>query len=302
MTVRTPLLATLLLAGCATTPKGPPAGDTVELRFTPKPGAAQIEDVEVRTLRTAGKEQVRRTVMHATASVLEVPEGFALVNENVRFESAMPNPLLDLAAKVAESFRLIVDPQGEIVSIHGLEELQPAMMQWLGGLRGSAVPPAVLEQMRATIVQITDPELVAERTASDWFVQVGAWNGKTLEIGRTYESPAPVAYRYRAIERVPCTEGATGERCVRLELESQPSPEQLERAEQAMAPLLRMLDPGATHGPVEVNDRVELVVEPETLDAHWMEKRRQIRMSVTAAGQTTEVERDEVDTTTWRYE
>jgi hypothetical protein len=175
-------------------------------------------------------------------------------------------------------------------------------MQWFGGLQHGPVPPAVLEQMRNTILQATDPRVIAEKTAADWFQQVGVWNGKTLEIGRTYEGPAPDSYRYRAIERLPCRAGETEDRCVRLELVSRPPEEQLRRAAEAMGPLLRQLGPDTTHGPLEIDDRVELVVEPDTLDAHWMEEKRIVRMSVTSGAETASIERDEVETTTWKYE
>lgn len=295
-------VAAVLLAGCATTPKAPPAPETVELRFAPKPGSAQIENVDVRTLRVDGREQERRTAMHATATVLEVPEGFALVNENVRFESAAPSPLLDLAARIAEGFRLVVNREGEIVSFHGLEELQPEIMRWFNGLKLGPVPPAVLEQMRAAILEASDPQRIADETAADWFEQVGAWNGKTLEIGRTYEAPAPATYRYRAIERLPCTEGEKEPRCVRLELVSTPSEEARQQAKETLAPLLSAADPNATTGPIEMENRVELVVVPETLDAYRMEERQIVRMTVTSGEKSVQVERDDVETTTWRYE
>lgn len=295
--------AALLLAACASAPEARPAPpEMVALRFAPQPGSARIESEEVRTLRVGEREQVRRTRMSATASVLQVPEGYAFVNEDVTFESDTPNPMHELAAKIAEGYRVVASPEGEIVALHGLEELQSEMLQWFDSQDFSKAPPQLVEQLRHTVAQLTDPNVLAESSATEWFVQVAAWNGKTLEIGRTYEAEPPATYTYRALERVPCTPAETAPRCVRLELAAQPSERDRTKAREALTPLLQAVDPNAEMGPIEVEDRVELVVVPETLDAYRMVKRERMRTTVSAAGESARVERDEVRTTTWRYE
>lgn len=301
-THRSLLLAAFLAAGCATTPStpaGPP--ETVELRFAPRPSTSQVDLVKVRTIRAPGSEQVQRTAAHSTQRVLEIPEGFALVDENVRVELSPPNPLIqELIAGIAERVQVIANRDGQLTEIRGLDELQPAMLEWFDSLELGNAPPQLIQQLRGVVVQATDEDQMIEQEASNWHSRVGIWNGKVLEIGRTYEVPQDNV-TYRVAERIPCFEGEKDLLCVRLQLTHRPSAEELKPA-RAMAEQLF-----AAQGDIQVLDmtsenRVEVVARPETLEPFSVKKQRLMVTTIEKAGQQSTIERDEVDTISWRYE
>lgn len=301
-THRSLLLAAFLASGCATTPStpaGPP--ETVELRFAPRPSTAQVDMVHVRTVRAGGSEQVQRTTAHSTQRVLEIPEGFAHVDENVRIETNPPDPLIqELMVGIAERVQLIANRDGQLAEIRGLDELQPAMLEWFDSLEIEGAQPQMMQQLRGVVVHATDEDTMLKKEASDWHARVGIWNGKVLEIGRTYEVQGGNV-TYRVAERVPCFEGEKDLGCVRLQLTHRPSAEEMEPARAMMEQVL------AAQGDIQVlevtsENKVEVVARPETLEPFSLKKQRLTVTTLEEAGERATIEGDDVDMITWRYE
>ncbi|WP_373048318.1 hypothetical protein [Vulgatibacter sp.] len=290
----------LLLTGCATTPAAPAAEETVELRFRPEAGATEVHSERIRTIRAGGNEQVQRTTTRYTGTALEVPEGVAYGAENVRVESDYGPPVLhELGAQAAERFQMVVSPDAEIVAFRGLDELQAGLLAWFEEQpQVEGLPPQAREQLRAVIEQVSDPEMLATHAASDFYLEVGAWHGKTLELGRWYQSEDP-AHAYAATGRIPCTEGEEEARCVRLELTSAPSEAELAQARQMMAQLFAALPAGAEPGPIEIQDRFELVAEPDGLRPWRMRKVRTMESELTVQGEKQRIEVEDLRTTTF---
>ena len=141
MSIRYVLLASAL-AGCtsaaihtnepAYSSSEPPVRETVEFHFAPRPGTAQFNVNGAHTLLVDGqKVRGHWSRMQATSRVLEVPEGFVFLNEQVSLQGDPPDPFgRDLLVQMAERVQALVSRKGEFLTVRNLEGLQSGMLSW----------------------------------------------------------------------------------------------------------------------------------------------------------------------------
>jgi len=298
------ILSTFLLAAVPAS-----AQEAISLTFDWEPGLrAVVTQTMDQASGTAGMTMEQRTVARHTLETAEHPRGLVIrFRDGELIESAAPTlqgvPGAEAFTRtIAEApYDVIVDDEGELLSIERdeatMRDLEVALSEMLEPLRampGAAGMTGMLEGM------ISDAALNAE-AEQNWSSSVGLWTGDEFVVGETYtsreEAPFPMMENRTLIMdlettlegRVPCTEGASADSCVRLVVRSAADPEDIRAMMEEM--FAEMFAGGGMEmqielGEFEQSSVVEAVIEPETLLPHTITVRSDADIEVTVMGQT----------------
>jgi len=303
------VLTTALLAACASAPKPPPAAGShmpagpvpegpVALRFAwPEGLTAQVTYFTSR-LRTDEEpesgESRYRMVVRGEGDALKV------VSEDVE----LPPEAQAAASEPVNIPTVVVSRAGDFLRIEGTEAVFAKVEKLLEQQGQTAEQKEqVLGILRAGLV---------EGAKETWHVQVAAWRGVTLEQGKPVTRQArmsppalasvvvPVTETLSYEGAVPCAEGETEKRCVRLTFQARPVESELPGVKAAFLARVKALAmdgaPDYELDELQVENRTELVTEPGSLIPHRVRTTRRTRVVFRADQERTEDDqREEVE-------
>jgi hypothetical protein len=124
----------------------------------------------------------------------------------------------------------------------------------------------------------TSPEVLQLDASRTWGALAGLWAGLKLTEGQplasesavtvpVINSPLTLRTTFEIVRGEECAKGERRRSCVRLRATSQPDPTQLAAALERLKQ--RSGDDGPTSGSMNVEDRIELLTDPETLKPRW---------------------------------
>jgi hypothetical protein len=282
-------LAGILLCALFTAPLAATAeSDTVTFTFAPPDGTAFTTTLEASVEMTLGEMGTRRqgTVMTSRTVVDRTKDGWAVSSRLVSAEAARDgrpeaNPMLQ--AMVGMEVVYILDADGVLLEIQGLESVREKMIQGL--------PPAAMHALGPAL----SVEAMLEREAAEWNGRVGDFLGETVRLGesRTGTSSFPLptggAVEFDVTtafaERVPCPAGS----CVRIRFAYGGDAAELARAMEKITGEV-IEDAGgpkeaAPHvDEVSVEGSGERVVDPATMLIYSETIRRTIRAAIEQPG------------------
>ncbi len=308
------VLATLL-AACASAPKSPPASGAptpagpvpegpIAPRFAWPAGLTAQVTYSTSRLRSGedpeSGESRYRMVVKGEGDVLKV------VSEDVELPPEEQQAVA--AAEPVSIPTVVVNGSGDFLRVEGaeavLEKVEKVLEQQ--GQTGEQ-REQVLGILRSAVV---------EGAKETWHVQVAAWRGVTLEPGKPVTRPArmspaalasvvvPVTETLSYEGAVPCAEGETEKRCVRLTLQAKPVESELPGVKAAFLARVKALAggdaPEYTVDELHVELRTELVTEPGTLKPHRVRTTRRTRV-VFLAGKEDRSEDDQREEVEYVY-
>jgi hypothetical protein len=181
---------------------------------------------------------------------------------------------------------VVVNPSGDFLRVEGSEAVL-AKVEKVLEQQGQA--PEQREQVLAIL-----RNAVVEGAKETWHVQVAGWRGVTLEKGKPVTrqarlSPAalasvvvPVTETLSYEGAVPCAEGETEKRCVRLTFQAKPVESELPGVKAAFLARVKALAgseaPDYQLDELQVEHLTELVTEPGTLIPHRVRTTRRTRV------------------------
>jgi hypothetical protein len=181
------------------------------------------------------RSRYRMTVSAHPKGRLIQSDSFAITSlpptpTNRRAGDLDPQQFLARLGSVQPSY--IVSADGEFVGIEGVERTKQVLDSLFAPmLREMADAPP---QLKTLMQSVSSPQTLTAAAAQEWNALAGTWVGADWVVGETYETsseepspmmPAlkiPMRHEFSAAERVPCTDGESARRCVRLEMISEP--------------------------------------------------------------------------------
>ncbi len=273
---------------------GPP--ETISLRFGWRAGETIEVDERRETVGLAmGTRTVRSIDTTWTLATEAVENGIALRVQDWMVQASegfdpQALTLMNIAGKLGEAVRLVVDAHGAAVRLDGSDALEEALSGTALEI-GADLPDAVKDSLRAMV----SPAVVEAREIDEWNLFIGSWSGADLSLGTPVEvtehAPSPltgeaieVTVRFVASGRVPCRNGETEAHCVRLELESTPD------AATVSGMLRRMFGALLDRPDVQVLSesfriRAALIAEADGLIPHRFERSRAATLHVQVGAQ-----------------
>jgi hypothetical protein len=285
------VLTSALLAACASAPKPPPAAvlhvpagpvpeGPIALGFAWYDGLTAQVTYSTSRLRTGDDpesgESRYRMVVRGEGDVLKV------VSEDVE----LPPEEQQAAAEPVRIPTVVVNRRGDFLRIEGTEAL-------FAHVETALEEQGETAEQRQKVLGILRAGMV-EGAKEMWHVQVAAWHGVTLEQGKPVTRPArllpaalanvvvPVTETLSYEGAVPCAEGETERRCVRLVLLARSVESELAGVKAALLARVKAL--AGEEGPdyqvdeLQVEHRTELVTEPGTLIPHRVRTTRRTRL------------------------
>lgn len=309
------VVLTTLLAACAGAPKPPPAAaprppagpvpeGPISLGFAWPEGLTAQVTYSTSRLRTGDDaesgESRYRMVVKGEGDVLKV------VSQDVELP---PEEQKAVAASEPVSIpTVVVSRRGDFLRIEGAEATLVKVEKVLEQ-QGQAAP------QREQVLTILRDALV-EGARETWHVQVAGWRGVTLEQGKPVTRQArlspsalasvvvPVTETLSYEGAVPCAEGETEKRCVRLTFQARPVESELPGVKAAFLARVKALAggeaPDYTLEELRVEHRTELVTEPGSLIPHHVRTTRHTRV-VFLAGKEERSEDDQREEVEYRY-
>jgi hypothetical protein len=253
----------LFLCACAGAPPAANKPEEVALRFDWGDGLAAHVTSDFGGKRPTTTSYDLKAEPHGDELVL-VTSGFETNGTSTE----------EAAARAASLARIVVGRDGSFRRLEGVEasvaELLPAL-------------PGIDEKAKAQLSAQVE-KVLQQGAQREWSALAGFWNGKSLEIGRTYEriGKGPIALAGGAIfdisqsyvltGRVPCSQGEQENRCVELRLTEKPTALSLTQITEAVNRGLS--EQAGTEIASVIIDKIEdstvLVTEPQTLKPHML--------------------------------
>jgi hypothetical protein len=196
---------------------------------------------------------------------------------------------------------LVLGPAGELKRVEGIEQ---ALTEMFKDAESQGIRPEQRDQLAKLVGE------ALEQSARDrWGELMGKWNGLTLKPGKVLERTSRMTLpffgnsvnmreRLSLKEHVPCTEGGTERRCVRLVLDASLDPTGNERAgveliqrmkefTKANSGLPESAMPEMKVTKLQIDSSFELIAEPQTLIPHRLrEKSGSVILIQSADGET----------------
>jgi len=225
--------------------------DSVSLRFAWPVGMTARVDQEWTRMQVGPqrndsvtvRSRYRLTVSAHPKGRLIQSDSFAITSppaaaSNGRAGNVDPQQFLARLGSVQPSY--VVTTDGEFVGLEGVERTKRVLDSLFAPMiREMADAPPTL---KALMQNVTSPQTLTATAAQEWNVLAGTWVGADWEVGEAYEASSeepspmlpglkvPMRHEFSAAERVPCTEGESARRCVRLEMISEPDSAALRKA------------------------------------------------------------------------
>jgi len=245
-------VALCLLGGCAGSTKSPepepaaprgsaltgelvdlhfawPVGLTARVEYQERGESKTLQGVETVVFRSSHRMRVEQAddgirVIHDEFSLEPVTsaEGAKSPDNSSQqdaLETEPDQPVGDLLPD------LIVDRTGRLVRITGTDRLRADALERMSkGTEPSAESRARLERF---ITHAVSDDALTERATRDWNALVSFWAGERLAVGVTSAAlgGGGAPGQLSVTPRVPCAAGDRAAKCVRIELESHPTPE-----------------------------------------------------------------------------
>jgi hypothetical protein len=179
---------------------------------------------------------------------------------------------------------IVLGPTGELKRIEGTDLVLAELFK---DAESQGIPAAQQELLAKLVGQAFE-----QASRDRWEELIGRWNGLTLKPGEVverksrltmplYANSVDTRARLALKERVPCTEGSTEKRCVRLVLDSSLDPSGTERAGIELVQRMREFMKANSGMPdselpelkvtkLQLDGSFELIAEPETLIPHHL--------------------------------
>lgn len=285
------LLATATLgAACASGPSPRPTNEgMVQLHFGWKAGdEAEVSELRVRRLEMGGESQESRFQAKWQVKVEGDERGVAVRTAGHQVDGPQNNPAFaELNRRVGELGRLVVGPQGELIEVEGLDQVEPTLRRWAGETFGGELPP----QMMDRLASMFEVDALRSREEQGWQQLVAFWSGHELEIERMYgpEGEDLSAVRFRATGHLPCHDGKNAPICVRLEARSAIAGPELDQAVESAVAAIRGQLPEVDLRFTSSAEWLAIVAEPATLRPWRFERSREIGFQVEIDHQGNEI-------------
>jgi hypothetical protein len=179
---------------------------------------------------------------------------------------------------------IVLGPAGELKRIEGTDQVLAELFK---DAESKGIPAAQQELLAKLVGQAFE-----QASRDRWEELIGRWNGLTLKPGEVverksrltmplYANSVDTRARLALKERVPCTEGSTEKRCVRLVLDSSLDPSGTEEAGIELVQRMREFMKANSGMPdselpelkvtkLQLDGSFELIAEPETLIPHHL--------------------------------
>jgi hypothetical protein len=177
---------------------------------------------------------------------------------------------------------IVLGPAGELKRIEGTDQVLAELFK---DAESQGIPAAQRELLAKLVAGALE-----QASRDRWEELIGRWNGLTLKPGEVVERKSQLTMplygnsvdtraRMALKEHVPCTEGGTEKRCVRLVLDSSLDPSGTERAGVELVQRMREFMKANSGLPesalpelkvtkLQLDGSFELITEPETLIPH----------------------------------
>lgn len=274
------LVLTGLWASCATSSGAggqAGSGDAVSLRFAwPQDFTAQVSS---RSVETQSGERVERPERRFELKLEGTGEERRLITRQSPATGPGAGPEETQAPPTPT---LVLGPAGELKRVEGIDQ---ALAEVFKDAESKGVPKAQQDQLAKLV-----GEALEQAARARWGELLGKWNGLTLKPGEVVErrsqmvmpffgNTVDIQERLSLKEHVPCAEGGTDKRCVRLVLDSTLDPSGNERARdeliQRMKEFMRVNSglpesaiPEMKVTKLQLDSSLELITEPGTLIPH----------------------------------
>jgi hypothetical protein len=216
--------------------------DSVSLRFAWPVGMTARVDQEWTRMQVGPqrndsitmRSRYRLTVSAHPKGRLIQSDSFAITSlpaaANRRPGDVDPQQFLARLGSVQPSY--VVSTDGQFVEIEGVERTKRVLDSLFAPMmREMADAPT---ELKALLQNVTSPQTLTATAAQEWNAVAGTWVGADWKVGEAYEASSeepspmmpglkiPMRHEFSAAERVPCAEGESARRCIRLEMISEP--------------------------------------------------------------------------------
>ena len=265
---------------------GPVAAETVDFTFDWPGGIEASVTYRGERVRSPAQGSVTQVVEGSyTLKVSDHPDGtlvqYTDADVDVDFGDVPDGPqrkLQELMVKaMSQPPSYIIDPAGDYVRLHGLDELRERLGEMMGVIVAE-IPEGVRPQVKRMFDNMLTTEVLETGIVEIWNRDVGFWAGASLELGDWYEIEftnrvamlgnidLPMRNRFRVVERVPCDGNDTGANCVRIESTSVVDDEDVAAAmEEFVARLGAQGSVTPSIKNLDQETRVILITDPATL-------------------------------------
>ena len=191
----------------------------------------------------------------------------------------------------------IISPNGKFVRLEGVDRFQENLQAALAEVI-SDLPEEAQGRVMQILGQMTTKEQLEKKIVENWDREVGAWIGASLSQGDIYEAhytaeapalqnaPIPMKAQFKYVGRTPCNDESEEENCVELELLTEVNSETLAQTLEGFLQKAGISDFHVEQ--FQLEERVQLITEPETLIPHRMHLRRLSSTVISRGGQTSE--------------
>ncbi len=276
------------------------AAETVTLRFDWPAGLqAEVEFSEVRERVTGERRDRSETSGRYALVTRRVADGLLvrvgdLRTDTTSVEGERVQAVVDRLSNALPDY--VVDDSGSLVRVIGTEQLLATLRATVDEAV-SEQPEELREQIGRALRAALNAQHLEASLRSHWSRDVGAWAGLTVEPGRRYEGDAQVPVpmlsgqavtalvRYRMAGRIACPPPASERACVVLEMRTFVAGEQAASVIERLAASLSARSGRAIEvRSLELDNRVRLTTEPDTLLPHAVEFERRTAIEIATDG------------------
>lgn len=262
------------------------------------------------------RSRYRLTVSAHPKGRLIQSDSFAITSipaaaSNRRAGDVDPQQLLARLGSIQPSY--VVSADGEFVGIEGVERTKRVLDSLFAPMmREMADAPP---QLKALMQNATSPQTLTANAAQEWNALAGTWVGAHWVVGETYEASSdepspmlpgltiPMRHEFSAAERVPCAEGESARRCIRLEMVSEPDSAALRKVVTDFMAKLAPKDANvlAAFQSMRVANELTVVADPRDLRPYAMTLVKMVDVQGAGGPNEPAARTRRVDTRTARY-
>jgi hypothetical protein len=281
------------------------AAEPIELRFDWPDGLeAAVSYSGERVREQVGQTSTQVVTGSYTLRVSNHPAGklieYADANVNVDLGDVAEGPQKKLQEMMIKAMSqppsYVVNENGEYVKLHGLDDLRRNLDEMVG-IIVDEMPDNIRAQVQGMFDKMLTPEVLETGIIENWNRDVGFWVGASLDVGDWYEVEftntvamlgniaMPMKNRFRIIERVACNDDDNGTGCVRIEMTSVVSDEDLAKA---VEEFISRFDAQGNVNPsiqeLKQENDVRLITDPSTLRPYSIESSKQTSLKMSLGG------------------
>lgn len=285
MSPRLTLSGIFLLTSIFFTAHADEQGDTVLLQYSGAAGSKAVGEVYADTIKIEnGKETVEMTMEgslklhateHADGTLYRQFDNNISVNTDMDQMQGFMRPIIEAYSNM--EMRSVVSPEGEILTLEGLDEAISATQEALKGL-AEDVPEEAKPYFDMVLNNAVSEETLLNQAKETWFHQVGMWIGAEFEKGYVYSSEYVEAVpafgnlelqfdaTYEYLGKVACNKGTEALNCVELAFNSVLHADHAKKLTEAIAEQLKL--PLPEDFIMSIEQEIFIIAEPSTLKTH----------------------------------